>query len=168
MDFKQHQNPIFTALLDSVCNKFYLPWNRDQFSPLHFISPVDKVTLDPKGVCFCWSEQRITNKPPKFLSFSVLGRSGACFMCRSRGFRLNYAFTFGQGEAFISLRTWDLEQTSETGIHWTAPIFKQPRSGLENLGSGIETLGMAQPGIRGKWEGLSSEPEGKLSSGSKI
>lgn len=92
--------------------------------------------------------------PPKFLSFSVLGRFGACFMCRSRGFQLNYAFTFGPGEVFISFRAWDSEQTSETGIHWTAPIFKQPRSGFENLGSGIETLGMAQPGICGKWEGL--------------
>lgn len=118
----------------------FLPWTRSLQNQM--------------GFAFVGSEQRIANNPPKFLSFSVLGRFGACFMCRSRGFQLNYAFTFGPGEVFISFRAWDSEQTSETGIHWTAPIFKQPRSGLENLGSGIETLGMAQPGICGKWEGL--------------
>lgn len=155
MNLKKHQNPVFTALLDSVCNRFYLPWNRDQFSPLCFICPLDRQICPLDG--FCWSEQRITNKPPRFLSFSVLGRFGACFMCRNRGFKLNYAFTFGPGEAFISFSAWDSEQTSESEIHWTAPIFKQPRSGLENLGSGIETLEMAQPGIHGKWEGISSE-----------
>lgn len=109
----------------------FLPWTRSLQNQM--------------GFAFVGSEQRIANNPPKFLSFSVLGRFGACFMCRSRGFQLNYAFTFGPG----------------------LPLFLNSQGqGLKIWGQGLKPWGWL--GLGSVENEKDSELEGKLDSGSKI